>query len=247
LDAILPKHAYALRWGVATVSVLIVLAAGALLIKVDSPVPTSSSLSLDTQSSVSVVEPLLNTNTIVNGTSDLSLRMAINDTTLTTDQNFTVTISNYNSGATPENVSVAAHWPIANLTLYACGTLNFPFGVAIMKGNYGPGNLSSGTTLQIVESGPQSCPSGPNFSNYYFEPHSDKATLSGGCLSSSVCEQPFHMSQTITISGYWGGGAPVPMEPTPPSVLLPLQPGEYTIVAGDEWGNEAILHFLVKA
>lgn len=242
----MPEPKSARIWVIAAVSVIIVLAAGVTLLELDSSVTTSSPSS-GAQSSTSTAVTSLTTSTNVSGTSKLSLRLRINSTTLTVGQNLSVSISDFNSADTSENVSVAAKWPISNLTLYACGTLDFPFGVAIIKGNYDEGNLSSGATLQVVEGGPQSCQSGPNFTNYYFEPNSDKATLSGGCVSSSSCEQPFYMSQTIVISGYWTGGVPVPMEPTAPSILHPLQPGEYTVVGGDEWGEVAILHFVVKA
>jgi len=228
------------RWVIAAVAAAIVVAAGATLFELDpsaAPSPVSSGPRSLTRSL---------TSTYVNGSSGLSLRLTINTTVLTRGQNLSVSISEYNSANTLQNVSVAAHWPISNLTLYPCGRIGYPFGVAVLRGNYEEGNLSLGTTLQIVESGSQSCPSTPGFNNYYFEIHSDKAALSGDCTPSVSCGQPYNASQTIAITGYWTGGAPIPMEPLTPSVLHPLQHGEYTLVAGDEWGNEAILHFVVK-
>jgi hypothetical protein len=44
---------------------------------------------------------------------------------------------------------------------------------------------------------------------------------------------------TVTIQGYW------PNAFNSKSTRIPFDPGIYTVVAGDEWGNLVILHFTV--
>jgi hypothetical protein len=138
---------------------------------------------------------------------------------------------------------------MANLTTNPCGFDYLPFGVALLKGNYDQANLSSATTIQVFEPGPRPGCSGPgglgNFNDYYFEPHSFKAALSGDLSPDCTgnCAKPMYISQTILIMGYWTWEPQFQV----PVVLHPLQPDKYTLVGGDEWGNVVILHFVVKA
>lgn len=223
-------------WGIVAISTLIVAVVGTAIFQVNSPTASTSLSVTRTETTTSL------TSTYVNGSSGLSLRLGINSTILTTGQNLSVSISDYNSEDTANNMSVASDWPIANLTLYTCGTIGLPIGVDVLSGNYDKGNLSSGMTLQIVEGGIASCPDAGSFNSYLFEPHNDRATFSGNC--NAGCGVPFYTSETIAISGYWTGGVLLPDSITP-TVLHPLPPGEYTVVGGDEWGNEVILHFVV--
>src|SRR5437016_6077177 len=109
---------------VGAISVAVVLAVGVALLELDaSPAPPSpphagalSSTSASVTSTYVSTSATL-TSTYVNGSSGLSLRLRINSTTLATGQNLSVSISDYNSADAPKNVSVAAQWPVSNLTL----------------------------------------------------------------------------------------------------------------------------------
>jgi hypothetical protein len=105
-------------------------------------------------------------------------------------------------------------------------------GYEVLEGGYGLNNFSSGTALwlqlQPSEIGAEGCggsafvgESGSSQNDYYaFSPLSDQNVLSG------------------TYVGYW-------TIPSDASSYRPFPSGVYTVVAADEWGQVAILHFIV--
>ena len=44
----------------------------------------------------------------------------------------------------------AKKWPLQGLSLGPCGTLNYPFGVAIFAGYYTSANISTATPLSFM-------------------------------------------------------------------------------------------------
>jgi hypothetical protein len=61
--------------------------------------------------------------------------------------------------------------------------------------------------------------------------------------SSSYSFDPLSTENLITGTyvGYWSG----PKIGNQMPAYVPFSPGTYTVVAGDEWGQVAILHFIV--
>jgi hypothetical protein len=100
-------------------------------------------------------------------------------------------------------------------------------GYEILQGDYGQNNFTSGVPLWLQPFGGLygcgGCECSPP-SSYIFKPLSVDDIVSG------------------TFVGSWTG---------PPEILnstsaySPFAPGGYTVVAGDEWGQVAILHFIV--
>jgi hypothetical protein len=51
----------------------------------------------------------------------------------------------------------------------------------------------------------------------------------------------------VVLEGYWTAGETThPGGGVSEGVLHPFLPGEYTVVAGDEWGQLLLLYFVVK-
>jgi hypothetical protein len=132
-----------------------------------------------------------------------------------------------------------------------------PVGFELLQGNYGLNNFTSGRALWLQPSILVSICQGPVWlppDGYTFEPLSDAAGFFGG---RSIF--PVVVSGTWSTfwlgSGPWGGmtafagdcpGAPPLNSPSAcPLTSKPFAPGVYTVVAGDEWGQVALLHFTV--
>jgi hypothetical protein len=45
--------------------------------------------------------------------------------------------------------SASKKWPVAGLSVEPCGTLNYPFGVVVYKGNYTSADISSAIPLDL--------------------------------------------------------------------------------------------------
>jgi len=120
------------------------------------------------------------------------------------------------------NVSVADSWP-SNASLFRWVQELYEenagmAGYEILQGNYGLSNFTQGTALWLQP--PPSligcCAETEPPTSYIFQPLSEANVLSG------------------SYPGYFVGGS-----------YTPFSPGIYTVLAGDEWGDVAILHFTV--
>jgi hypothetical protein len=115
-----------------------------------------------------------------------------------------------------------------------CGTTIYPMGVEILRGT----NLSAASSsyLELFSPGPRLCPSEPTsgISEYVFKADSQMALP-------DRYSQYYWMNATLEPSGYWTwDGANLSS-----AIHHPLEPGIYTVVAGDEWGDLVLLHFTV--
>ena len=63
----------------------------------------------------------------------LSLTLSINSTSYHPGEQISVNIDEKNTLTTKNNVRVANSWPVQGLTVGPCGTLNYPFGIAILQ------------------------------------------------------------------------------------------------------------------
>ena len=164
-----------------------------------------------------------------------------------------VTASEFNLRAQNDTVLPASAWkvPPGNLTSQGCGGV-IPVGFAVYAGDYGPADASRGHTLRLSAGSTLFCPYVPSVSRYVFKSASDVALAVDSIGSIATA-----MSSTLTVSGRWVGGDPYTFGgPCPPAAVYPscpplvfdhLSPGVYTVVAADEWGQVAILHFTVTA
>jgi hypothetical protein len=122
------------------------------------------------------------------------------------------------------NVSYGSSWPNASLwqwTEYDCSEGSM-MGYEILQGNYAPNNYTQGMALWIhtmflAQGG---CGVAPDNASYSFKPLSVRSLISG------------------TYAGFWSG-------PFNDSGYETFAAGTYTVLAGDQWGQVAILRFIV--
>jgi hypothetical protein len=166
----------------------------------------------------------------------LELSLTLNVTDVSSGQGVAATVDEANPGTAPINVSASADWPIQGLAVGQCGSLNYPVGLAVLRGNYDVANVSSAKALQIYRPGISACPMIlAGIGSFEFHASSDNATIFGGCTSAGGggCMSEV-VNSTVSFDGYWNGSA-----------LTGFTSGVYTVVAGDEWGGIAVLHFAV--
>ena len=176
------------------------------------------------------------TSTSSSSASNLVLRLFLNISVVSQGQSVSLTVGEWNDLDTQNNVEASQAWPIRGLGVGACGPLNYPFGFEVLSGYYNSSvGLDSAQKVQLYGPGPYPCPmilSG--ISSYSFYPLSDRADVMGSCGQDSCFTED--MNTTAVIGGNWSEGS-----------LVPLPPGVYTVVAGDEWGKLLFGHFEVVA
>ncbi len=171
-------------------------------------------------------------NTSIMLASGLSFKLRTNTTTLRAGQGVSINIAMINTLSRDINVTAANRWPIMGLIDNACGTLFYPMGIGVAKGNYQLNNVSSATLLDMCESGPGAGPGGPYPVLYYlFKSGSSYANVSGYRTLLAI-------NATVQISGYWVGSTG--------QTKNNFDSGMYTVIAGDEWGDLVVLHFVVQ-
>ena len=165
----------------------------------------------------------------------LSLTVSISSTDYKPGSKIIITIDETNTLAHENNVSAANAWPLKGLTLGGCGTLNYPFGLAILQGNYDQTNFTSVTPLQSLYdlNAVYSCPMLLQVTSYVFEASSDFAFINSGTAYTNRAQ----ISYTCDVAGSWSG--------SPSAIYSNFTPGIYTVVGGDEWGTVVIEHFTV--
>jgi hypothetical protein len=217
---------------VTSVVVVVALLGAAFLISVQpGAAGSTSATSTESRSTASLA-----TGAYVNSSDDLQLRLSVNASSAGSDGNVTVQmrVDEYNTLMTANNVS-AATGELNNLTLGSCGRGAYPFGMALYSGVYTAGNLSRAEPLQIHPIVP--CPMFIRLvTGYLFQPASDLAVV----LPSGPNATATEMSANVTATGQYGVGPS-------PSSSVPLGPGTYTAVAGDEWGSLVVVHFTIGA
>ena len=162
----------------------------------------------------------------------LQLRVSVNTTSLTAGEVLQISLSEYNTLSTTNNVSSEKSWGVDGLTTGACPNISvLPFGMAVFQGRYTAQNISQATSLNIF--GMAACPMYIRLiTGYAFLPNSiNAAVMPGGDVSSAT-----PMSADITVKGVYTEG----------NQLNPLDPGLYTLVAGDEWGTLEFLYVSVE-
>jgi hypothetical protein len=170
------------------------------------------------------------------------------------------------------NITADTRWPVNQFlwTRDVCGPpTGVPMGYAILQGDYSQTNFTTGTPLYI-EAEPSSllCPYEAPTPYYAFKPLSDvAATYEWGNIPGLAGVYNVTASSEGAWSGYWAGSASqyglgsvngnacpgqastVPVQVASsgcPLVFNQFSPGEYTVVAADEWGQVALLHFTVQ-
>lgn len=163
----------------------------------------------------------------------LQLSLTISSSTYAPGQMVPINITETNTLSTVNKVSSQRNWPVSGLTLGPCGSLNYPFGIEIFPGYYDQSNISQASNQSVLpfyKPGLYPCPAILIFSSYSFQPLSDVANVSFGSMN---------LTTVVETNGSWTGSMSS-------SAFQTFNPGVYTIVAGDEWGDLAIVHFSVS-
>ena len=214
------------RLAVAVSTAVVVLLAAGFLTTVQQGANTSTT----SQSSITIGTG----GSFVNAPQNLQLRLSVNASSA--PATFQIIVDEHNTLAAANNVTVGRAWPVTGLSLGACGTQAYPFGVALYRGSYTAENASKAQALQtnpVV-----ACPMMIRYvSGYLFHPSSDLAVV----LPSGPNATATRMSANVTAAGEYAGGAGAVSSSTP------LVPGTYTVAAGDEWGSLVLVHVTLGA
>ncbi len=189
-----------------------------------------------------VPKPLKTSASSTDSATGLTLGLSLSATTITGGQTLNVSASEYNAQPAMNNVTASSDWPLQGLSLGLCGTVNQPFGMAVFRGHYTRSNVSSAKALLLYQPyGVTSCPMIlSEISQYSFYPHNSTAQIWGSCTPGPC--QVLKVSSSSQTSGFWNA---IPLVGSSYHSTFP--PGVYTVAAGDEWGQLALLYFVVKA
>jgi hypothetical protein len=173
----------------------------------------------------------------------LNLRVAMNTTSIQSGQSIDVIISETNTLNTTNTVNVSDQWQLSSLSfsLGPCGNLGYPIGIVIFKGYHTYSNISTAESLDLYQPGTYFCPAGFFATSFSFQPLSNMASVNEAPNSSSSLP----MTSEVTASGYWTDNYPLDYTGVN-ATFSNFQPGIYTVVGGDEWGQLVLLHFIVS-
>ena len=161
----------------------------------------------------------------------LELSALLNGTEFYPGQPIALRILETNTLSSTNEAQAADDWAVRGLTTGPCGNLNLPFGFALFQGSYSSGgSANSSQALQLFASGTYNCPAIFAITGYTFSADSDLADVTG-CGEACASMQ---MELNSTFSGHFVGNS-----------SETLSPGRYTVVVGDEWDAEILLHFTV--
>jgi len=127
----------------------------------------------------------------------------------------------------------------------------------VLMGYYNSENISSVANVHFA---PTPCKEYWAIDHAIFQPESSQVSLDGISAGfptrTNETQGPFQLSTSFTTTGYWNllndsqllnppviNGQYPPMPP----VAIAFVPGVYTVAVADEWGQAAILHFVVEA
>jgi len=176
---------------------------------------------------------------LANSANNLQLQLFLNSSSSASGFAVSVTVDDYNTLASANNVTAANDWPVAlnGLDGAICGDDGAIVGLAVAQGHYTPSNVTAAKFLDLVNPGATyNCPLYLGYANptgFRFLPVSDMAYSYG-------CDQQLCMSggasTGLTFSGYWDQGG----------AFVSFPRGTYTVLGEDEWGDSAFTYFTVS-
>ncbi len=171
---------------------------------------------------------------------DLGLNFTLTAKPSSLQEGDNVTIGVYLFNILPSTNNLTS--PTSNLySLGPCPT-TLPFWFEVIQGNYEADNMSQGQPLALWQAYPY-CANSIPVQNYSFEVRSDNVTVA--LATTTLGEKQVIFSESASyIDSYFGSWGVLTH---PDSRFALFQPGEYTVAAGDSWGQEDILHFRVVA
>jgi hypothetical protein len=185
-------------------------------------------------------------NTVDNNSQlNLRLELSINSTGLNYGKTIHVTAAAVNSLNGPNHVSAMNNWAFPNLLRYGqlCSS---PVYIGFFKGYASDSNVSASTPLYSVPPPPWDASCILNdWTSFTFQPSSDMANTSSASVQQSGGVSPIEVADNYL--GYYTTKLTTqgPNQTMLPQ-FIPFQPGTYTVLAGDEWGDFSLLYFTVS-
>jgi hypothetical protein len=194
-----------------------------------------------------------------NSTLGLDLVLSVNSTTIPSEDEIGINASLLNTLPTMNNLTASDDWAVQDLSSGSCDSGNstnklfFPVGLGVFSGTYALNNISSAGRPLFVWAA-VSCPADFIFignqpyplrsiTSYLLLPKSDKGTYTGYY---AVPGTPENLAKGVFTTGMGASGAIYAANGTGfYNSLHSALPSNYTLVAGDEWGQLTLLHFEV--
>jgi hypothetical protein len=182
---------------------------------------------------------------LTNSANNLQLQLYLNSSSSASGFAVSVTVDDYNTLASTNNVTAANDWLVALSYLDGapCWVNGFTVGFAIAQGHYTSSNVTAAKFLDLVNPGTTiSCPLYLGYGNptgFLFLPMSDTADSYGcnqqRCMSGGA-STGLTTSSWGAATGYWDQGG----------AFMSFPRGTYTVLGEDEWGNSALAYFTVS-
>jgi hypothetical protein len=173
-----------------------------------------------------------NASIVFDSISNLEFHMTTNASTISSGHAMGIDLSTRNKSPLPVVVPNKYDFSFEGTGLGPC--YYGPFELGIFKGYLDESNFAQGTELKLYQPGMYSCPASNSAKGYKFEPKSD--SYMPICNPFGYCGGVEQMQDRRSYSGYWNDTS-----------FRQFESGTYTIIAGDEWGNHAIKHFIVNS
>jgi hypothetical protein len=110
-----------------------------------------------------------------------------------------------------------------------------PIAFDVLQGHYTLANYTSGSAVDVHGPDVFACvPDAADLSYYVFQPNSDNFT---GPASTGTGRSSHAAEVSVDVSQVWSDGL---------TTVAPLPAGQYTVVAADNWGQLAMVHFTVS-
>ena len=167
----------------------------------------------------------------------LQLYLTVNGTSVPKGEGVLISVWMYNPFSQDLQVSAANQWRYEGFGTGPCGPLNLPMGILVFSGNLSLGDLQSAEPLQLYEGPPVAyhCSVDYAISGFVFHPLGVNATYIDVCGPALSCQgSTASITAGMVFSGSYVGGS-----------FRNFEPGDYTVVGGDEWGGVVLLHFVV--
>ncbi|MDC8452098.1 MAG: hypothetical protein LV477_04205 [Candidatus Nitrosotalea sp.] len=169
-------------------------------------------------------------NIATNYSSALKLSLSTNSTIIQSGHAIGITLSLDNTRSSLLNLNSQNNWPIQGLDSGGCSWL--PMGIAILDGYYTAQNMSDGHPMLLHFLYP--CPPSLPVKTFTFQPMSSNITVTCEPGDWAPCQYLTQTKTSVAYSSFLQDGK-----------FFDFNPGNYTLVAGDEWGDSAIQHFQV--
>jgi hypothetical protein len=185
--------------------------------------------------------------------------LSVNSTTIPSEDAISISTSIVNTLPTINNLTASNDWAIQGLTLGNCNygdstnKLFAPAGIDVFRGYYGMNNLSAGNPLQIwavigcpvdyAFNGTGIAGQLQNITSYSFLPGNDSGYYSAYYSTSTKIVKGVFPTRMVNDGTFYAANSTGP--PMFFNSLGSSLPSEYTIAAGDEWGQIVLLHFAV--